>query len=426
MKQVIKSIVLYSILILVSLLVAIGLLVTLELGYRKVVKAPTGWMIDLALFWYQPFVVTTIRPNLVLGNSTNPLEVAFRHTDCDEEGGITCRINSRGFRSPEFDNLPPKRADEFRIVITGASTAQSWNIGEKCTMDRQLVRILEPLFPELDIQIYNLAGPAWKSIQELIGIIIYGIDIDPDLVIAYDGFNDVNHSFSYPINTPIGNWHMFAAGKYEVWLTGGIRAFFNEFKILHDAKRIMATQLAQVDKTEQYPQFAEKPESGHLATRLDSVPVDLEAIAARTDFDPYNREVVDNYLKNIRTMAQILSMIDAHLIVALSPSIYTKNPLSPEEEKKLRQFYVAETNFCAQGYVRIREGMQKISTTTPNIRFDDLSLVVNDERRLMSDNGHLTPLGTEMVSAHLTETIAQLIREVKPAQGLPSKATGKK
>lgn len=59
------------------------------------------------------------------------LEKYFHHGAlCDDEGKITFRSNSLGFRSPEFIPIPPKKEHEIRIIITGGSVSISWNVLE--------------------------------------------------------------------------------------------------------------------------------------------------------------------------------------------------------------------------------------------------------------------------------------------------------
>ena len=409
-----KKIIFYVIFVFFSLFIVFGVILFLEIGHRLLFYEPSrGYLIDIELFPYHQYLVSTLPPNMVLGNSNSILEDYFFHSECDEVGGVTARFNSMGFRSPEFTDLPPKKANEFRIIITGGSVSVSWNIGEKCTLDNQLLRLLTAIYPEIDLKIFNLGSVAWKSFQELNAIQLYGLDIQPDLVVTLNGFNDIEHAVSMPIN------HSYSYGlitlafdKYKRWIKAGPLDLFKDFKILYFIKGIFSHRETQSENrnSPKYPQYAEKPEPGHLSTRLDSFPVNIEDIRARTDFDPYNRQVVDNYLKNIRLMARSLSTINAQLIVALQPTLYLKNPLSPDEDRKLWDYYKQEVNFVVQGYVRMIDGLTELSEKEPNVTFCDLSKVFDGDNRLLQlDYAHTNPLGYEIIAENLAKTISKYI-----------------
>src|SRR5262249_2445970 len=150
--------------------------------------------------------------NLLLGHGQNRLTGYFGSGgDCAEPDGTTARFNSIGFRSPEFVDLPPKQPNEFRIVITGGSVSISWGVSEACTLDSNLRRLLSERFPDKIVKVFNLGSAGWKSLQELIAIERYGLDIRPDLIIALDGFNDITHSFNSSQTSPYGGWRMTEA-----------------------------------------------------------------------------------------------------------------------------------------------------------------------------------------------------------------------
>lgn len=413
-----KKVILYIFFLFISIILCLGLLLSLEIGFRLFVYEPSkGYMIDTALFPYHQYLVSSHQSNLILGKGNNILNSYFAHGECDDEGGVMVRFNSLGFRSPEFTNLPPKKVNEFRIIITGGSVAESWNIGEKCTLDRQLHEALTILHPEIDFKIFNLASGGWKSFQELIAIQLYGLDIQPDLVIALDGFNDVEHAYYMPINEAYSNGHIrMAFEKYKSWIKSGPLDLFKDFKIIYFIKGIFSPREVHAEnyQSSKYPRYAIKAEPGKLATQLESLPVRIEEIKARTDFDPYNRQVVDNYLKDIRLMARSVSTVNAYLIVALQPTLYLKNPLSSDEERVLWKYYAPEVNFVVQGYIRISEELTKLSKKEQNMIFCDLSNIFDgDNRTIHGDYAHMNNIGYGIVADKLAKIIAKHIEAVR-------------
>ncbi|MEW5758331.1 MAG: hypothetical protein AB1755_02520 [Candidatus Omnitrophota bacterium] len=415
MRQILKVI---SI-ICVVLIFCIGMLFFTEIAFRLFInKVPTGYLIDTELFTYQQYVVSSFPPDLILGKTKNVLESYFSKDECVDLGGAKARFNSYGFRSPEFKNLPPKKKNEFRIIITGGSVATSWAVGESCTLDKQLYERLKLRHPEVNFKIFNLAGAAWISFQELIAIQLFGINIDPDLVIALDGFNDIQHAYHMPINLSYSNGHIVNAfNRYKDWISAGPQQLFRDLKFIAYLKSFLTTrkyrkpsQTSDQSKRPKYPKTAFKPEPGKLASELQSLPVDLNVIKARTDFDPYNRQAVENYLKNITCMARSLDSIDSTLIVALQPTLFLKNPLSEQEKINLYKYYEPEVNFCVQGYIRMIEGLEKLSRKEKNVIFCDLSRVFEgDNSTLIGDNVHTHKVGYGIIAERLTNVISDYI-----------------
>ena len=78
--------------------------------------------------------------------------------------------------------------------------------------------MLTQRFPNKIFRVFNLGSGAWKSFQELIAIERYGIDIKPDLIIAFDGFNDITHSYNSDVRGAYAGWRM--ADAMFVFKTG--------------------------------------------------------------------------------------------------------------------------------------------------------------------------------------------------------------
>ena len=114
-------------------------------------------------------------------------------------------------------------------------------MSEACTLDANLRRLLAVRFPGKSIKVFNLGNGAWKSLQELIAIQRFGLDIKPDLIIAFNGFNDIEHSYSSAIGAPYAGWRMWEAfNRYAEWTLGGPLASFQGLRIVSDLRDLLS------------------------------------------------------------------------------------------------------------------------------------------------------------------------------------------
>lgn len=392
----------------------IGLIFSIELLWRTFGPlAARGTLIDVGLFPYQNYVVSTHPPNLKLGKSNHILESYFGKNVCADEEGFTAKFNSDGFRTQDLRNVPAKEPNEVRIIITGGSASISWGIGEACTLDNNLIRLFQQKFPHKKIRIFNLGNGAWKSFQELIALQLYGITLQPDLIIAFDGFNDIQHAYFMPIDKPYSNYAETAFQQYQQWHHGKAMELFTSLKIVKAIAdpSLVAIRMAGRIKNQiqqKIPYLAKSPMPGNVGTTL-SYPLDIEQIKARTDFDPYNQEVVNFYLNNERLIAKVAQMTGAKMMFVLQPVLYVKTPLSDSERKTLDS-YGTSVNFVVQGLERMKLGLRKITEEEKHTYFYDMSNVFeNDKNTYFGDNCHFNADGYKIVSNKLFEHIVSTL-----------------
>ena len=98
--------------------------------------------------------------------------------------------NSLGYRGPEIKNTKPDST--FRIVTIGGSTTYSVGV-ESWEKDfaRQLQGELRDNYGTETIEVINAGIPYWTSWENLINLQFKVLDLEPDLIIIYQGINDV-------------------------------------------------------------------------------------------------------------------------------------------------------------------------------------------------------------------------------------------
>ena len=129
------------------------------------------------------------------------------------------RTNALGFRGREV--ALPKPAGRYRIAIMGGSAA--WGLGstaDERTVAGRLEARLRAARPDLDVEVVNAGQAGFVSGQELIHFHRAVAPLQPDLVLLFDGYNDVEAD----IANPLTDWPQNAAhlkARYEDFLRSG-------------------------------------------------------------------------------------------------------------------------------------------------------------------------------------------------------------
>lgn len=119
--------------------------------------------------------------------------------------------NSRGFRGPEIKI--PKPSEMYRIVILGGSSAFDSSVKDwKNDSARVLEGELRKLYNTDNIEVINGATPGWNSWEDLINFEFRVLDLEPDLILIYEGVNDVHARLVTPSSYRGDN-----SGRRMVW-----------------------------------------------------------------------------------------------------------------------------------------------------------------------------------------------------------------
>ncbi len=106
------------------------------------------------------------------------------------------RHNSLGYRGDEFPLQKP--AGEFRIVCMGGSTTYSSRIRDYHLAYPDLLEkeLRNRGFP--NVKVINAGVPGWASLENMINLELNLLDLSPDLIIYYEGVNDVRPRLVWP------------------------------------------------------------------------------------------------------------------------------------------------------------------------------------------------------------------------------------
>ncbi len=272
-------------------------------------------------------------------------------------------INSMQFRAAKEVTIPkPDRT--YRIFFTGGSTAYGNGAPSDDTtiagyLNAILARELTPA-TGLNYEVFTMANSAWASTHERIVIENLLSELQPDMVIAFSGNNDV---------------HWGALGRDILWF----RSYADEFFL---------SLIKVVYKITGQPAIPEN-------IRIEPGPVAPSIVAERL-------------LKNARISAFVLSEAKSDYVFVLQPTLAVSNKeLTPRERER-----VVQQDYFRECYALISKGLA--SLYEEHYRFIDLSGMFDDEseqEETFLDSYHFGDKGNrkiaERIFLHINDRIAR-------------------
>lgn len=164
----------------ISVLLAAGL----ELGTRLILRLSTG-------SWPTTEVVRfdkEIRTALGLYRRHPYLNTAPVESASAAAFGKTASFNSLGYRSPERPLAKPEVA--HRVLVAGGSTTfDILAATNQATWPYRLEAGLQKRDPA--VEVWNAGFPGWTTVENLVSLALRDIDLVPDMVVLYQGINDL-------------------------------------------------------------------------------------------------------------------------------------------------------------------------------------------------------------------------------------------
>lgn len=383
---------------LVGLMAAAGLWVTLFAGGARnrllativLVSLPAGeiglrtWVPradfeNLIYRFPRPYLGFTARP----GTHTiaDPMSVP-------QGRDATLRINSLGLRH-DHEITVPKPPNEFRIVVLGGSTVFNGSTPEQ-TIPGALEAALtsHPTEPpggaSRDYRVYNCGVVSFVSGQELSLLLHHVIDLQPDLVISYNGCNDLASPLyydprpGYPYNE-IQREQRVAAGILHH--LGGLLGQSRLLRTLFpDAVRSAATDQAAMRAT------------AGFAT------------------EEWENRIIERFASNLTKMARLSRAHGARFMAALQPMLQHKRPAT-DSEQHLR-YGERHDDYFARQYPRAQAMYRELDlefTSDPEVAFVDVTNAFDGyEKPAFWDYVHTSNEGNAHLAGRLLEELQRL------------------
>lgn len=271
-------------------------------------------------------------------------------------------INDQQFRSGASVEMP-KPSGEFRIFLTGGSTAfgsgapdQSQTIG--ALLENRLS--LKSRRDKRTYRVFTFANPAWASTQERISIENRLSELDPDLVISFSGNNDVHWGFR---------------GRNILWF----RTYADEhfFSLVQDIYQLTGNGVLKD------------------SVAVSDKPVDCNVVAGRL-------------LKNIELAAFALRRISVPYLFVLQPTIaVTGKDLSDREQEAVA---MDSRDYFRNCYTRIDETMQM--QTIRELYYVNLSDVfdgLQPRPEIFIDSYHFGDRGNALIAEALGDAVLSVL-----------------
>ena len=178
---------------------------------------------------------------------------------------IKLEFNSEGFRGDEFSK--EKSSDVYRIFVVGGSTILGAETSSETSIPSILQKMLEIENSEKKIQVINagISGGNTKTELELINSKI--INYDPDLIIMYDGWNDLSTDF--PVLKTVGHYELVCS-----------LAIQNDFEVMYTLQPIAGFGDKTLSNQEKINSLTGQDHSGH------------QLIQAKSTYDYLAREMI--------------------------------------------------------------------------------------------------------------------------------------
>jgi len=249
-------------------------------------------------------------------------------------------LNDLGY--PGQAPVMPKPPGEFRIIVVGGSAAF---MGYPA-----IPRLIQYQFEKegcAQVKVYNFAVVSSVSTMELARIVFEALDYNPDMIISYSGFNDIDQPLAadprpgYPFNYFIYESNPLLESNLKDYPLLPLLAY--------------GSHLARV--------FA----PGYFLKNF----ADLETLRRQSGYGTtaWQEAIAETYVSNLVKSDKIARAFGARFIAFFQPSLYFKDVPTPEERDHMKQKHARHARRLRQMILaRARTAGEK-----EGLRFIDLS-----------------------------------------------------
>ncbi|MBI3942249.1 MAG: hypothetical protein HY326_04485 [Chloroflexi bacterium] len=292
------------------------------------------------------------------------------------EDGVSV-LNELGFRGafPSRD-----KSDEIRIIVLGGSAVIFGT-----PISNSIPGQLELLFHkngQSNVRVYNWGVLASVSGQELSWLVHTVPDYKPDLVIVYDGGNDLSLPYhsdprpGYPLN-----WMMYEAGLDRI----------QSFDPIHQPLEALLVKSQLVSTLFREP----------LLIRI----ANMYSLRGRVGYrsQAWEESITSTYLENTRKMCAVADGFHFKLAVFLQPMIQLKDPLIGKERSLLGGMEFQR--YIIDAYKRLSQGIEEMKLDQSGNRkcyiFDSSTIFAHYDDEVFWDFIHVDNAGNKFVAGQI-------------------------
>lgn len=298
------------------------------------------------------------------------------------ENDSNLHINSDNFR---YDELTENKPDNiYRIFIVGGSTVLDKDRSYEKNLVKQIENMLQDYYPNKKIQVINAGYERYTSQHSLILYETKISDFNPDLIVVWQGFNDLYYSCMSDF-IPIKKYRNDYSHFYEV-LTNVTNSYFN-----YDLKLISVERL----KKAFFENFYADIRKNFIKTEPKMEYVEMDSFPS-----------LNAYIRNVNYMIKLAKADNVKIILGNQPNNYLDDPKA----------YVLAQFYCKKGTINvslksIRTAMNKFNESSrkialeQNIPFIDIESRVPKTWEYFTDDVHYTDKGSKRVAEVVFESI---------------------
>jgi len=281
----------------------------------------------------------------------------------------TVNVNSLGLRGGE---IKKKKESCYRIVVIGGSAVFGGSVpGDEMTFCGLLEKDLKIKYGK-NIEVINAGVPAFISMQELILLEDKIIAMEPDMIVIFDGFNDVLTILKREKRP-----------NYPWWFSEIERIYYKSITKLFLEKR-----LQKYRPTKHILKWINKMKEKTRETRYD-----------------INTEQIAFYRRNLDLMCHLAGSYGIKVVLVFQPVIMYKEFASPAEREMIssldQDYLEALVKMCDLAKVSMREVARD-----NNVSFIDGTKFFNGSKEyIFIDEVHFNQRGNKIVADLLADRI---------------------
>jgi len=297
----------------------------------------------------------------------------------NKDGSVkNIKLNLLGYRG----DVPvrPKPQDEYRVIVLGGSTVFSGH--------PPIPRLLQYQFEKQDCQnvkVYNFGVVSSVSGMELARLVFEAVDYEPDLIISYGGFNDIDQPFSadprpgYPFNFMVYENNPILESDIKTYPLFPLIAY--------------GSNLARYF----FPHY--------FMDRFGGIKALREKVGY--DSEPWRQKTAQIYLNNMVKSQKISRAYGAEFLAVFQPALYFKDQLSDSEQGLVHKARM-NNSVSMRGLVR-QAAVQ--AQKQDDLSFIDLSDVFDENpEAVFKDRVHLRKYYRPVIARRLYDLIKGQIK----------------
>ena len=359
-----------------TLLLIISLELVCSLGSKVFsLKKDPNYFKEVESYRKQPWVDEYFKEFMASYNTHWQSYVYFRWKPFK---GKYLNINERGLRFTVPSDLPDSEATKkINIFMFGGSTLWGWGVRDRYTIPSQLVEALAK--HKVKAEVTNFSEPGYVSTQELIDLIIQLQRGNvPDLVIFYDGVNDV----------------------YAAYQSGVAGIPQNEWK--RELEYNLSNRYGQLRKLFLLMSMDEF----YLGRKIKELSQKFELNTTKRKIaDGLEKEIVGIYLNNLQIIEGISRAYSFKTMHYWQPVIYYKKELTNFED-----FYNHDGEM-KQLYFKTYDILNMEKSILARYNFYDVSGIFADAKQsLYIDYCHVNEEGNKEIAERMAKDVLEVIK----------------